>query len=155
MLILILRRCPAICILGVLLISGCSSGKDDMTEKRLAGMAGGSLKSVVPVSGAVTIDGEPAQGVNLYLHKEEGGASVKESRTGEDGTYCWSTNLQCDGLEPGTYRLAFEHIPKPRRNDKGVDLFKGKYKNPMKHEFKLTVEDGAPQTGVDYELSKK
>lgn len=149
------RQCPAIWFLGLLLTSGCGSGKQDMSPERLAQMAGGKMKAVVPVSGTVLVDGTPTAGVNLYLHKAEGGPSLTDCRTDKEGKYCWSTHLPCDGLEPGSYALSFAHIPKLKRNDTGVDLFKGKFRNPQKNGFKLTVEAGKPQTDVKYELKTK
>lgn len=149
-----LRQSVVICLLAVTLFPGCGNKKDDTSAERLKSMAGGTLKAVVPVSGTILVDGAPTAGVNLYLYKEEGGAPLKECRTDEDGKYCWSTHLQCDGLEPGTYRLGFAHIPILRKNGTGDDLFKGKHNNPTKSEFKLVVEEGNPQEDVEYELKK-
>ena len=143
------------CLLG-LVTSGCSDAKEDLSEERLKAMAGGELKEVVPVKGIVTVDGSPAEGVNLYLYREgEFGSVLRECRTDLEGKYCWSTNLNCDGLEPGNYLVAFTYIPKPKRNDSGVDLFKKKYQNPKKNDFKLTVALGAPQEAVNYDLKSK
>ncbi len=149
-------RLPQNTVIGlfaVILAAGCGSDKGDMSPERLKAMAGGKLVETVPVSGTITVDGEPTAGVNLILHKSEGFAAVKESRTDADGKYVWSTHLSGDGIEPGSYVVTFEYIPKPKKNDKGVDLFKGKYKNPSKSEFKLTVESGMPQKDVNYELT--
>lgn len=152
---LILCRNLFVGSLFIATIAGCGDGKSDVSEERLKSMAGGELKPVFPVSGTVRVDDEAVMGVNLYLYKEEGGGVLKECRTGEDGTYCWATRLPCDGLEAGSYRLAFKYIPKPKKNDTGEDLFKGKYANPMKNDFKLTVEEDSPQTDVDYDLKLK
>ena len=83
---------------------------------------------------------------------------IAESRTNPDGTYCWSTYLPCDGIQAGSYRLAFKYVPKQKRNEREedmIDLFQGRYSDPMKVEYLLTVEEDSPQTGVDYELSTK
>lgn len=151
----ILRRKPAFWLFGVLLTVGCSDYKADLSEERLKSMAGGELKKVVPVSGQVLVDGTPTAGVNLYLHKAEGGPAIRETRTEDEGKFCWTTHLPCDGLEPGDYLLAFKHIPKPKKNDKGVDLFKGKYANPARNGIKLTVEDGVAQDDVTFDLKTK
>jgi hypothetical protein len=121
-------------------------------------MAGGTLKDVVPVSGKVLVDGEPKGGVNLYLYASTGGTAIAECRTNPDGTYCWSTHLPCDGIEAGSYRLAFKYVPKQRRNDRDEDagdLFQGRYSDPMRVEYLLTVEEDSPQKDVDYELTTK
>lgn len=137
---------------------GCGDAKKDVSKERLEKMAGGALKNVVPVSGTVRVDGEPKAGVNLYLHPDTGGEAITTCRTKEDGTYCWSTYTTCDGLPAGKYRLAFRLVPQMKRNDRNEasdDLFKGKFANPGKIEYLLTVEDGSPQTDANYELSTK
>jgi len=127
-----------------------------MSEERLASMAGGKLKDVVPVSGKVLVDGAPQAGVNLFLYpSNDGRKPIAECRTDSTGAYCWATHTECDGLAPGKYRLAFQYMPKRSRNDKGNDLLGGRYSDPMKVEYPLTVEEGSPQEDVNYELSTK
>ncbi|MFO0918602.1 MAG: carboxypeptidase-like regulatory domain-containing protein [Planctomycetaceae bacterium] len=149
------RLYPLMMLFPVLLAVGCGgSGKNDVSEARLKSMAGGALKKTVPVSGAVTVDGSPAKGVNIYLTKVEGGEQVNFVRTDADGKYAWSTNLPNDGVEPGQYIVTFKYVPKSKKNEQlGEDLFKGKYANPTKSEYKLTVEADQPQTDVNYELT--
>ena len=148
-----LQLIVSVCLLGLVTLSGCSEGKEDASEERLKSMAGGVLKEVVPVKGVVNVDDLPTQGVNLYLYREGDLSTwIKECRTDAGGRYCWSTNLSCDGLELGKYLVAFTYIPKPKKNDEGVDLFEGKYQNPQANEFPLTVEKGTPQEAVNYDL---
>jgi hypothetical protein len=145
-------------VVAALLIAGCGPGADDVSKERLAKMAGGTLKDVVPISGRVLVDGEPKGGVNIYLYASSGGNAIAECRTNSDGTYCWSTHTTCDGLEAGSYRLAFTYIPKLRRNERteeADDLFQGRYSDPQKVEYLLTVEEESPQTDVDYDLKMK
>ena len=141
--------------LSVVLIAGCGNDKADVSPERLAKLAGGSLKKPVPVSGTVLVDGNPEKGVNVYLYQDGNSPSIKNCRTDEKGQFCWSSYVTCDGLEAGDYRLGFEFVPKQLKNDRGKDLFKGKYKNPMKNEFLLSVKDGAPQKDLKYELKLK
>lgn len=129
-----------------------------MSKERLTKMAGGALKDVVPVSGKVLVDGEPKGNVNLFLHPADGGPSILSIRTNPDGTYCWSTHSSCDGLEPGDYVIAFTYVPKLKRNESNEisgDLFKGKYGDPKKSAYKLSVAKGTPQKDVDYDLKTK
>ena len=149
-------RSSCVCVFTFLLITGCGgSGADDASKERLAQMAGGKLAEVVPVGGKVLVDGEAKAGVNLYLYSSDGSKLTGQSRTDSDGTYCWSTSLACDGIEAGSYRVAFRYIPKEKKNDsdeKALDLFKSRYSNPMKVEYLLTVAAGTPQPAVNYEL---
>ena len=152
-----LRLVFSVCLMGLVALFGCSdSTKDDASEERLKAMAGGELKEVVPVKGVVNVDGVPTEGVNLFLYRDgEFYSPIKDCRTDKEGKYCWSTNLACDGIEPGKYFLAFTFIPKPKKNDEGVDSFKGKYQSPQKNKFELTVVQGTPQEAANYDLKLK
>ncbi len=150
-----LRRIVSACLLGLVTFSGCSDGKRDASKERLKTMAGGEVKDVVKIRGVLSVDGKPAAGVNLFLYREGNAGIVKECRTDQDGKYCWSTHLSCDGLEPGSYLLGFTYIPKPKKNDTGVDLFNGKYKDPQKNKIELKVEKGTPKEDVNYDLVTK
>lgn len=152
-----LRQTVTACLLGLVSLSGCTD-QADVTEERLKAMRGGvELKPVFPVSGTVKVDGSPVEGVSVLLYQstDTKGDPYRESRTDKDGKYCYTTAKDCDGVEAGTYLVAFTHIPKPRRNGKGVDLLKGKYKDPKKNKFELIVKEGAPQENVNYELTTK
>ncbi|MEO1998688.1 MAG: hypothetical protein ABGZ17_25870, partial [Planctomycetaceae bacterium] len=111
-------------------------------------------KETVPVSGTVSINGAPAAGVNIYAYAKGGGMqAAAEARTAEDGTYCWATYQECDGMVPAEYQLAFSHVPKEGKGkNAGEDLLQGKYKNPTEHDFTLVVKSGEPQTEVNYVL---
>jgi hypothetical protein len=151
-----LRRIGSACLLGLFAVSGCGDVKTDVSKERLKSMAGGQLKDVVAIKGVVSVDGSPAAGINLFLYRLSDTAHpVMECRTDQDGKYCWTTYTSCDGLEPGVYLLGFTHIPKPKRNDTGVDLFKGKYKDPKKNKIELKVEAGVPQEAANYDLVTK
>ncbi len=145
------------CLLGLVACLGCSSDeKGDVSLKRLKSMAGGELKEVFPVNGVVKVDGNPTEGVNLYLFREDELSSpISECRTDKDGKFCWTTTLSCDGLPPGKYKLGFSYIPKPKKNGTGEDLFKGKYRNPKKNDFPLNIDLGAPQENLEYDLKLK
>ena len=149
------RNTTAACLF-LMVLAGCGSNKADMSPERLKKLAGSdALEAVVPVSGTVMIDGEPEAGVNLYLYGSPPTTPLKECRTDVEGQFCWTTYTSCDGLAPGTYTIGFEYIPKMKKNGTGIDLFKGKYKNPAKNDFKLVVEEDSPQTDLSYELKLK
>jgi hypothetical protein len=141
---------------GILLSStlvGCSGeAKDDVSKERLEQMAGGALKEVVPVSGKVLVDGTPEKGVSLFLYSTTSSTQVATCTTGENGEYCWSTYLTCDGIPPGDYKVGFTFVPDQKKNDEGVDIFKGKYQNPKDPQFQFTVASGAPVKDKNFEL---
>ena len=152
-----LKHVVTACLLGLVSFSGCMNDKKkDVSKERLQSMAGGELKEVVSMGGVVNIDGSPAAGVNLFLYRGGNTVSpIKECRTDEDGKYCWSTYLTCDGVEPGKYLLGFTHVPNPKKNGTGVDLLKGKYQDPSKNTIELKVEEGTPDDDVNYDLVTK
>ena len=152
----ILRSVRGCCVcLGLVAIAvGCGGGA--LTKDDLKKMAGGTLKEVVPASGKVTVDGQPIEGLYIDAYSAAGGAApFKSVRTDKDGKYCWSTHLNCDGMEPGDYKICFKYIPKMNRKGEGDDQFKGRYADPAKSEFKLTLEKGSPQKDVNYDLTTK
>ncbi len=147
-----------VCVFAVFLLAaaGCGgSGKDDESRERLEKMTGGPLKGTVSITGHVLVDGKPMAGVNLYLFPISGGTSLRQCRTNAEGMYCWSTYVNCDGLEAGSYRIAFRLIPEEHDNENSEvtdDLFMSRYSNPTKVNYPLTVEANSPKTDVDYDL---
>ncbi|MCA9109581.1 MAG: hypothetical protein KDA52_06520 [Planctomycetaceae bacterium] len=139
----------------VLFLVGCN-GETEVTDEDIKKMAGGDMKETVPVSGTVLIGGSPAAGVDIYAYTEASGVEpAARTSTKPDGTYCWTTYKLCDGLVPGSYRLAFAHFTKHGKgNDEGEDALGGKYRNPFENEFLLEVKSAQPQTEVDYTLEK-
>ena len=147
-----MARDSVVLVLTVVLLAGCS-GKES-AEARVKAMYKDKLKEVVPVSGNVTVDGEPAGNVILYLHPSNGGASINTAITNEDGSYCWTTYVSCDGLEPGDYRISFKRFKNPRK-EKGDDQLNGRFSNPMTIKYELKVTADEPETTADYELKTK
>ncbi|MEZ6144744.1 MAG: hypothetical protein R3B91_04775 [Planctomycetaceae bacterium] len=91
---------------------GCGGGTE-VSDSELVDMAGGELSETVPVSGTITIDGTPTKNVVIYAYNSTSGMEAfAETKSQEDGTYCWSTYKACDGIAPGEYKLAFAYIPK-------------------------------------------
>lgn len=140
----------------VLLLVGCGGDGRDNSEEALKSMAGGELKETVAVSGVVSIDGAPTANVEILAYTQESGMKpANTARTGADGKYSWTTYIIGDGIVPGNYRLAFEHVGKEAKGNKqSEDILQGKYRNPMQNDFPLVVESGAPQTEVNYDLAK-
>jgi hypothetical protein len=139
----------------LLCIVGCGGSFGPRSDEDLKKISGREVNEVVAVSGTVTIDGDGQEGIVIYLHKKGETTSIQRAFTKEGGKYCWTTYRTCDGLEEGTYTLTFKYIPNMKPNGKGEDLLKGRYADPKKSEFVLTVELGEPQMSADYELSMK
>lgn len=152
-----MRFCSVLLVVtGILVLAGCQDkSKEDVSQERLKEMSGGELKETVPVSGKVSVDGTPQKDVTITLYSLSTSGPVTNCTTGENGEYCWSSYLPCDGLPAGEYRVAFEYLKDQKKNDEGTDVFKGKYRNPKGKEFSLTVVAGAPMTNVNYELKTK
>ena len=144
---------------GFLLLStmvflvGCGGGRD-VGKAELEAMAGKPLEETVPVSGTVTVGGSPAADVKIFAYTQSSGMDpVAEAKSASDGKYCFTTYAQCDGIPPGEYKIGFAQIPNEGKGKKaGEDLLGGKYRNPMKSGFDLTVQSGTPQEGVDFAL---
>ncbi len=123
-------------LLGTLALAGCGT--------RL------SVPSTAPVSGVVTYKGKPLQGIRVTLHAQ--GATPKAQyiptgQTGGDGKFTLSTGAPGNGAPPGTYVVTFE---KPEIGSAAatgsveteVDAFGGKYSDPAKSEYTVTIEKG-------------
>lgn len=141
-------------ILTLILLVGCGRATQ-LSKQRIESMTGGPLKNVVPVSGAVKVNGSSQSDITIRLHPVTGGVSIAEVRTDSQGKYCWSTYKKGDGLAPGEYKLTFKHQPHINKAGEGKDLFKGRYADPAKSEFKLTVQEGKPQPDLDFDLASK
>ncbi len=148
---MVLRSLSLLFLSGLALVAGCG-GPREVSEEDLRSMAGGELSETVPVSGTVTIDGSAAQGVNIYAYTQDGTDAASRCRTLADGSFCFTTHARCDGMQPGTYRLAFAHVLEQTRRER-VDQLQGKYQDPLAHDFELIVETGKPQTELTYELT--
>ncbi len=150
-----LRKDILLILSAMLLLAGC--GDKELSKEELAAQAGvevEDLNKLVPVSGTVNVNGAPTGNVYIYAYTEASGVKpVAEAKTKADGTYCWTNYQACDGMLPGEYRLAFKHIVEEGKGkEEGPDLFEGKYRNPNKNDFTLSVTSGSPQVDVNYEL---
>lgn len=109
------RQMAVVCGLSALipLLSGCSGSNDANVRAKILGRkAAGGL---IPVSGTLLIDGQPQPDVWVRLFKK-GDRRVLPStprvRTDASGRYVFSTNIEGDGVEPGSYVLMIEWLTK-------------------------------------------
>jgi hypothetical protein len=95
-----------------------------------------------PVSGRVTVNGQPAQYVRVqFLHTDQtlpGNLKMPVGMTDAAGQYQLSTSGQNDGAVPGQYTIVLEWMS---ANDLGAfDKFAGKFADPATSSFRATVE---------------
>lgn len=141
--------CAVLLLCAVSCLSSCSGTKPP--EFKI------DKVTVVPVRGAVTVDGEPQAGVKVGVIPQ-GEFSYKNlspkalsGTTNEQGEFALTTYDPADGIPPGKYSLIFTWPAlalKPMGGnaaEEKSDRFKGRYatrdKSPMKV---VTVEEGSP-----------
>lgn len=117
--------------------AGCGSGSGGISAPRTA-----------PVSGTVLLRGKPATGVKVTFHPQFDMGAVKFTPNGEtnkEGRFSLSTAGGGAGAPPGDYAVTFELLrggADKNGLDIEVDVWKGKYADPAKSSFKVTVKDG-------------
>jgi hypothetical protein len=126
-------------LLLVLTVSGCSNGERTPPN----------AKPVVPVSGLVHINGKPAPaGVQIRFHavqQDPQNATLSMATTNADGQFKAFTYQPDDGVPPGEYQVTFDDQSEAKPHLRGSpDLFKGRYSDPKKSEFKLSVPASGP-----------
>lgn len=135
--------------LGILAVALCScSGKRDYG------------KETFPVTGKVHVDGQPAAMLSISLHdgKEMDPAfpALPRAVTKKDGTFAVSTFEAGDGASVGDYVVTFVWgEARGMSIDTSTDRLKGKYSDPEKSEFKVTVKEGEPTDMGTIELTTK
>ncbi|RMF43230.1 MAG: carboxypeptidase regulatory-like domain-containing protein [Planctomycetota bacterium] len=106
-------------------------------------------KETVPVTGVITVNGQPAEGVHVTFHPAGGMDQAQPTETkaitDKEGKFAASTYVLGDGAPPGEYTLTFSW---PKLNTISMafegDKLKGKYDQPGKSQHKIVVESGQP-----------
>lgn len=115
-----------------------------------------SPPATVPVSGSVTLQGKPAAGIRVTLHPQFRMGRITWGVVGESGPkgqFTMGTGAPGSGAPRGEYIVTFT---KPRitsdleRNgvETEVDDFQGKYSDPQKSPWKVTVNKGENDLGT-------
>jgi hypothetical protein len=121
----------------------------------LAGCGKGiSVPSTVPVTGVVKYKGKPLQGIRVTLHRDPGAAKsgfIPTGQTGPDGKFTLSTGAPGNGAPPGSYVVTFEKPEITGSVETEVDAFRGKYSDPAKSDWKVTIE-GSENSLQPFEL---
>lgn len=106
--------------------------------------------ATVPVSGVVTLQGQPAAGIRVTFHPQFDIGKVKFRPLGEtdaQGVFVLSTGAAGNGAPPGEYIVTFK---KPRIEsdvqnsgiEMEVDELHGKYSDSKKSPWKVTIKKG-------------
>jgi hypothetical protein len=125
------------CLLAAMSLAAASCSEDEPYRK-----------PTVPVRGIVTIDGKvPDTAVQVQFHSLQGmdaeHPTMSQTETKPDGSFEVSTYESGDGVPEGDYALTFswQKFDLFSRSYTGPDKLSGRYKDPKKSEFKVTVKD--------------
>jgi hypothetical protein len=116
---------------GAVVLGGCGKGI--------------SVPSTAPVSGVVKYKGKPLQGIRVTLHSQTETTKpqfIPSGQTGPDGRFKLSTGAPGNGAPPGTYVVTFEKPEITGYVETEVDAFGGKYSDPAKSNWNVTIEKG-------------
>lgn len=139
--------CSMLCVVFAISLCSCSGKRDYGTE-------------TFPVSGEVYVDGGAAAEVFVTLHNVNGmdaaNPTVSSTSTKEDGTFEVSTFEEGDGVPAGDYVATFKWgALNPISMTYDDSKLNGKYSDPEKSEFKVTVTEGQPTEMGRIELTTK
>ena len=114
-----------------LLVCGCGSERAPVNPK-----------PIVPVSGVITINGEPQKGVFVSFHPkvaDPGNFTASNGKTDDEGNFKAWTYRMNDGVPPGDYVVTF-YYPDPKIIAKNrPDLLQNRYVHPQNSTHMVTV----------------
>jgi hypothetical protein len=139
--------CLLLLLLGVAPFAGCESRNPNWKE-------------TIPVSGVVLADGQPAEGVTVRFvpvgEVDRDNYTESQSMTDPEGKFAASTYELGDGIPEGEYKLTFTW---GKLNPVSMvfegDKFKGRYRDPAKSEYSVTVSPDSPVDLGTIELKTK
>ncbi len=127
----------------------------------LAGCDGG--KTLVPVTGSLVVDGQPAGGATLLFHPQDPKGSLATATTDASGNFSLVSDL-AQGVATGSYKVcviwpdpAVQPTPAQKMTgmfDAGPDLLKGRYESPEKSTLVIEIS-GSSEKLPPIELSAK
>jgi hypothetical protein len=99
----------------------------------------------VPAAGTVLLNGKPRAGIRVTYHPQFSLGRMKFTPNGTTdaaGKFTLGTARYNDGVPPGEYVVTFD-FPYTTSGpiEEEIDLFKGKYSDPGKSQWKITVKD--------------
>ena len=117
---------------------------------------GGPRVDTFPVSGTVLVNGSPAAGLLVAIYPQ-GQSEINHQlvcTTDDQGKFSVGTYEAADGLPKGEYKLTFEWMEGAMLGPK-KDKLKGKYSDPEKSEFSVTVTEGEENDLGEIQLKAK
>lgn len=132
-----MTRSFAFLALFALLLAGCGSG-------------GVNHPKTAPVSGSITYKNKTYTGIRATFHPQfetDGKKWTPVGETDKDGKFTLNAGAQSNGAPPGEYVVTFDwpRVETDRKNsgiETEVDLFKGRYSDPARSQWKVTIKDG-------------
>jgi hypothetical protein len=117
----------------------------------LVGCGGPRKATVYPVAGTLTVSGQPAANAMVAFHpldRAGSQAALSVASTGPDGTYRLTTYAPGDGAPAGEYAVTVVWPDDSQPYDECEDVvthdrFKGRYADPAKSPWRVTVGPGA------------
>ena len=138
--------------LGVTFLCGCGRISD---AERLD-MLIPNAQSTVRVTGKVLVNGKPVKDLFVYLNPVDpnpaAGDLLPKAQCDAEGNFDIGSYLGNDGAPAGSYKVTMEWLKQSFGNRwSGPDKLNGKYRDPAKSEFTITVAD-QPVTDLSYQL---
>lgn len=134
---------------AALVAGGCGLGSDPY----------GDRETVYPVTGRVTVDGQPAAQARLAftpVDRPDGSQFECETITAPDGTFACTSypDSEGDGLPSGTYevRIVWPNEINRSAPEYETDRLMGRYNDPANPAFRVTVVD-SPVAVEPYDLT--
>ena len=106
---------------------------------------GNGRKTVYPVHGKILVDGKPAPDAVVMFHPnfEDPNRVMPFGQADAEGNFAISSYVNGDGAPVGEYIVTFEWRERSgllKNNFEGPDRLKGRYYDPKKSNFRVTVE---------------
>ncbi|MDA1211202.1 MAG: hypothetical protein O2955_01725 [Planctomycetota bacterium] len=130
------RGTIALLVWGLLSVAGCGSD----------GPQGGPRVETFPITGTVTIDGQPVETLLVVCHPVEKGPvpTTISSFTDKEGKFSIGTYESGDGAPEGDYKLTFKWGQWNMGRYGGPDKLNDRYTAAEKSEVTVSVKKGVP-----------
>lgn len=131
-------------VIGLTLIVGC--GKK----------GGADMPDTVPVSGKITVDGEPVTEGLVTLapfDKEQKTGGTPSGKIDPSGGYVLYTNGR-EGAAPGRYKVMVSRSTMPTGDKKPTTPFNSKFSNDKTSPLMITVKENPAPGDYDLKLTK-